>query len=236
MERSWTSASIKSAAMSREKRGSTEDPLWSTRTVSIADWPELAYRELVSRIVSSPIFARSERLSTLLTYVCDMALKGRDGELNEQRIGHAVFGRSPDYDSSVDGIVRTQASRLRQRLDLYFEQEGVAEPVRVVIPRGGYVPVFMPQHAAADPGNLAPQSQATSSSASTLPPSHLLLAASSFKGRMLPWVMCVLLVIALATIEARSRIKVMAELANVTPHPLWSQIFTPQHPTLEGPW
>ena len=39
---------------------------------------EGARRELVRRIVHSPTFARSERLGTLLTYVCDLALKGRE--------------------------------------------------------------------------------------------------------------------------------------------------------------
>ena len=91
---------------------------------------EGARRELVHRIVHSPTFARSERLGTLLTFVCDLALKGREAEINEQKIGQAVFGRSQDYDSAADGIVRSQASRLRQRLDLYFQQEGVDEPIR----------------------------------------------------------------------------------------------------------
>lgn len=103
---------------------------------------EGARRELVRRIVRSPTFARSERLGTLLTYVCDLAFKGREAEINEQKIGQAVFGRSQDYDSAVDGIVRSQASRLRGRLELYFQQEGADEPIRVVIPRGGYVPMF----------------------------------------------------------------------------------------------
>ena len=95
--------------MNRTMRERSEDPPWSTRTTSVGDWPELAHRELVNRIVTSPTFARTERLSTLLTYVCDMALKGRDGDLNEQKIGHAVFGRSPDYDSSADGIGQSPA-------------------------------------------------------------------------------------------------------------------------------
>jgi hypothetical protein len=104
-----------------------------------------ARRELVRRIVSSPTFARSERLVALLTYVCDMVFKGREEEINEQKIGLEIFGRAPGFDSGADGIVRSQASRLRQRLDLYFQQEGANEPVRIVIPRGGYVPVFEAQ-------------------------------------------------------------------------------------------
>ena len=60
-----------------------------------------------------------------------LALSGRAREINEQRIGHAVFGRQPDYDSSIDGIVRTQASRLRHKLERYYQTEGAAETVRV---------------------------------------------------------------------------------------------------------
>lgn len=104
-------------------------------------------RVLVDRIITSSTFAKCERLSSLLAYVCDLTLSGRAKELNEQNIGEAVFGRSQNYDSSIDGIVRTQASRLRQRLELYFNEEGLEEPIRIVIPRGGYVPVFEPRPA-----------------------------------------------------------------------------------------
>ena len=104
-------------------------------------------RALVDRVIMSSTFAKCERLSSLLAYVCDLSLSGRAKELNEQNIGEAVFGRSQNYDSSIDGIVRTQASRLRQRLELYFNEEGLDEPIRIVIPRGGYVPYFEPRPA-----------------------------------------------------------------------------------------
>lgn len=110
-------------------------------------------RELVRRVVLSPTFARSERLGTLLTFICDMALQGRDAEINEQKIGQEVFGRTQYYDSTVDGIVRTQASRLRQRLEAYFAGEGANEPIRIVIPRGGYVPVFDAHNLPVSPPN-----------------------------------------------------------------------------------
>src|SRR3984893_13652393 len=109
-------------------------------------------RALVDRIIVSSTFAKCERLSSLLAYVCDLTLNGRVKEINEQRIGEAVFGRPHNYDSSIDGIVRTQASRLRQSLELYFRQEGLDEPIRIVIPRGGYVPVFEPRSMPVVPG------------------------------------------------------------------------------------
>src|SRR5260370_20920306 len=91
-------------------------------------------RELLDRVIASSPFSKSERLSSLLIYVCDLTLNGRAGEINEQKIGEDVFGRPRDYDSAIDGIVRTQASRLRQRLDLYFTDEGSIKPSTMIIP------------------------------------------------------------------------------------------------------
>lgn len=100
--------------------------------------------ELVHRIVASSTFARSAQLPKLLLYICRMAIADRVDEINEQRIGIEVFGRSPDYDPGVDGIVRSHATRLRQRLEIYFTGEGRYEMLRMEIPRGGYVPRFYP--------------------------------------------------------------------------------------------
>jgi hypothetical protein len=83
-----------------------------------------ARRALARRVVESSAFAKSERLSSFLICICDLTLSGRANEINEQKIGTTVFGRPLDYDSTIDGIVRPQASRLRQRLDLYFNGEG----------------------------------------------------------------------------------------------------------------
>ena len=114
-------------------------PTSSAEAITIAADPR---RELLDRILASSVFTKSERLSSLLKYICDRTFAGRAKELNEQAIGEAVFDRRLDYDSSIDGIVRTQASRLRKRLDLYFIGEGADEPIRIVIPRGGYTPLF----------------------------------------------------------------------------------------------
>jgi len=207
------------------------DALGSTRIVLSTEWSEIAYRELVSRIITSPTFARSERLCSLLTYVCDTALKGREGELNEQRIGQAVFGRSPDYDSSIDGIVRTQASRLRQRLELYFEQEGAEEPIRVVIPKGGYIPVFTPRHAVEEIPVVAASSGAMTRDAqiTTLPERQRSIH------QMIPWILCGVMAVALVIVSIRSHLTSAETPAVTVKHPLWSQIFLPHQPTLAVP-
>ena len=218
--------------MTKTNRTGVEERLSSSPTATAADWPELTHRELVSRVVASSVFARSERLSTLLTYICETSLKGRNGELNEQRIGHAVFGRARDYDSSVDGIVRTQASRLRHRLDLYFSQEGANEPVRIVIPRGGYVPIFTPQTRAqeavqtAELAPLSPQVVAAD-----------VLTERRGMGTLLPWLLCSLLVVALAGLVARDTLhgRSIAPVSAAMRHPLWSQLLIPQEQTLIVP-
>jgi len=98
--------------------------------------------ELVQRIIASPRFSKSERLSSFLVLVCRLSLEGQTHRINEQYIGIAVFERKADYDTAVDGIVRTHASRLRQRLEQYFQDDGRHETLRVEIPPGSYVPIF----------------------------------------------------------------------------------------------
>jgi hypothetical protein len=209
------------AMISKEQERGSADPL------SALEHPEVAYRALVQRIVASPAFVRSERLCSLLTFVCEMALKGRGAEINEQKIGQAVFGRSRDYDSTIDGIVRTQASRLRQRLEQYFRAEGADEAVRIVIPRGGYVPVFE-RRSALNPPEVDPASPITgepgrAQSAKPAKPAFALYLA--------PWLLCVLLAAVVLVLAFRDR----PWPVQAGPHPLWSHIFTPNHPTLMVP-
>ncbi|HTF66236.1 MAG TPA: hypothetical protein VK638_26480 [Edaphobacter sp.] len=210
---------------------------FSSQTPTLAEqWPELAYRELVSRIVASTAFARSERLCALLTYVCDMALKGRGVEVNEQKIGQAVFGRSTGYDSTIDGIVRTQASRLRQRLDLYFQQEGAQEPVRIVIPRGCYIPVFEPQPSLATSTPVVEEPLPQPETAVPLLPATYAQDRPASKLRVLPWALCALLALAVAGLVFHDRANLFSvDVGHPSAHPLWRHLFIPGYRTLVIP-
>jgi hypothetical protein len=86
-------------------------------------------------------------LSQFLLYVCERALTGREDEIREQQIGTAVFGRRSGYNPADDNIVRVGARDLRHRLDLYFDEEGAGEALRISIPKGSYVPLFEPREA-----------------------------------------------------------------------------------------
>jgi hypothetical protein len=97
---------------------------------------------VVERIAASQHFKSSARLCQFLYYVAECTIRGTPEEATEQQIGIRVFGRPPGYNSSEDSIVRTHARLLRQKLDAYFAQEGIAEDFVVEIPKGHYLPVF----------------------------------------------------------------------------------------------
>jgi TolB-like protein len=99
-------------------------------------------RQQLERILGSPGFSRNERLSGFLRYVVEGHLDGRDDELKESVIAVEVFGRSPDFDSRLDPVVRTEAIRLRARLSDYYLNVGNADSLIIELPKGGYIPRF----------------------------------------------------------------------------------------------
>jgi hypothetical protein len=125
-----------------EKEREIEDA--KTRPGSFTDDPRWAAAE---RIAASQNFVKSGRLSGFLLHIVRCAVEGRTAELTEQQIGIQAFGRSSSYNPSEDNIVRTTARQLRQRLALYYQEEGFADRIRIQVPRGGYVPVFSMEEA-----------------------------------------------------------------------------------------
>jgi Tol biopolymer transport system component len=94
----------------------------------------------VQRICSSVPFASSERLKSFLRFVVCETLAGRAGTLKEYTVGVAVYDRGSAFDPKADSIVRTEARRLRSRLEAYYATTGIGEPIRIDLPRGSYVP------------------------------------------------------------------------------------------------
>ncbi|ESX93931.1 hypothetical protein [Mesorhizobium sp. LNJC403B00] len=101
-----------------------------------------AVRETLERLLASETFGRSERARKLLRYLVEREQAGEADRLKGFSIAMDVFGKDGDFDSSTDAVVRVQAGRLRELLQHYFANEGIAEPVRIAIPRGGYVPSY----------------------------------------------------------------------------------------------
>jgi hypothetical protein len=98
---------------------------------------------LIERIASSRQLKSSARLREFLFYTADCAIREAPEDATEQQIGIRVFDRHPGYNSSEDSIVRTHARLLRQKLTVYFAEEGASEELIVEIPKGHYLPVFV---------------------------------------------------------------------------------------------
>ncbi|TPI21458.1 tetratricopeptide repeat protein [Mesorhizobium sp. B4-1-1] len=130
-----------------------------------------AVRETLERLLASETFGRSERARRLLRYLVEREQAGQADRLKGVSIAMDVFGKDGDFDASTDAVVRVQAGRLRELLEQYFSNEGVAEPVRIAIPRGGYVPSYelnairLPGNARSASGNIAQRPDALAEAA-----------------------------------------------------------------------
>ena len=105
--------------------------------------PATAVREQLARIVNSPGFVSSARLSRFLTHIVNRTIEGDLDSLKEFSVAMEVFDRSSDYDPNIDAIVRVQARRLRAKLKAYYEEgAGRNDPVLIALRLGRYVPIF----------------------------------------------------------------------------------------------
>ena len=103
---------------------------------------ESAVRDQLLRVLDSPIFVHSQRLSRFLRFTVETALAGQADSLKEYLIGTEVYDRKPPYHPSADSIVRSEARRLRNKLKQYYESVGCNDPVFIYYRPGGYAPVF----------------------------------------------------------------------------------------------
>lgn len=101
-----------------------------------------AVREALERLIASETFSRSDRARKLLRYLVERELAGEAERLKGFAIAVDVFGKDAEFDSATDAVVRVQAGRLRELLGHYYAAEGAADPIRIVIPRGSYVPTY----------------------------------------------------------------------------------------------
>jgi adenylate cyclase len=114
-------------------------------------------RDELSRVLCSAALGASERHRRFLAYVVDETLAGRADRIKAYTIATAAFGRGDDFDPQQESIVRIEAGRLRRALEHYYLTEGAGDRLRIVIPKGSYVPQF--EQVA--PGGQSPFAQAT---------------------------------------------------------------------------
>ena len=105
-------------------------------------------RAALDRLTADERLRMSDRNRRFLRFVVDEKLGGRAERIKSYTIAVDVFGRADDFDGAADPIVRIEATRLRSALASYYEGPGAQEPVRIVLPKGGYVPEFIIQNPA----------------------------------------------------------------------------------------
>lgn len=88
--------------------------------------------EGIQRVLDSQTFERAPALCSLLAYLW----QNRDVPVSEYAVATEALGRSQSFDARTDATVRVQISRLRHRLDRYYEKEAIGSSSRLTIPLG----------------------------------------------------------------------------------------------------
>lgn len=132
-----------------------------------------AVREQIERVLASPGFARSPRMTAMLRYIVERTLNGEAAYLKEYTIALEVFEREEDFDPQTNPVVRVQASKLRRLLSLYFLEEGRNDPVEIELPRGAYVPSWRLRTESVAASELSPSASAVDEVGETPAPGAL---------------------------------------------------------------
>jgi adenylate cyclase len=101
-----------------------------------------AIRVQLERILQSDQFKAPGKQRKFLNFVVEETLEGRTDQIKGYTIAVTVYGRNEKFDPQTDPIVRVGAGRLRRALERYYLTSGKNDPVRIKIPKGGYVPTF----------------------------------------------------------------------------------------------
>jgi Flp pilus assembly protein TadD len=104
--------------------------------------PEALIRAQLKRVLGASEFRAHERRSAFLRYIVEETLAGRSERLKGYNIAVGALGRDETFNPQTDPVVRLEARQLRSDLAHYFLNVGPHDPVRIDIPKGGYVPTF----------------------------------------------------------------------------------------------
>jgi TolB-like protein len=92
----------------------------------------------LERILTSRVFQKAQRSQRFLRYLVELAHTQPDAGTKEYAVALDVFDRPMDYDPAVDATVRVEASRLRNRLREYYDEEGRSDSLVISVPKGVY--------------------------------------------------------------------------------------------------
>jgi TolB-like protein/Tfp pilus assembly protein PilF len=120
----------------------TADPSWAREPEVLNPQQIDLVRHHLKQVTASHAFASSKRAQDFLHLIVGHALDGELDRLRERMIGAEMFGRSVDYDTGSDSVVRVKATEVRKKLAQYYLESEEKQEVRIEIPIGSYVPRF----------------------------------------------------------------------------------------------
>jgi hypothetical protein len=213
----------------------TEHPSGTTADDQIAVLEEDQRWQVARRVASSRGFAKSKFLTSFVFYICEKYLLDQADEITEQKIGEQVFRRPRGYNPGEDNIVRNYARLLRQRLEEYFAGEGADETIRLVVPRGGYVPLFIEESSFI--GNNKPDPTPAEDPPLNIPTpaSEMPLHPQPVPSGRSPWalsILCAALFVALLFVSLHN---IHLKTQRSTSDRFWSVFFSPTRDTLLVP-
>lgn len=101
-----------------------------------------AVRLALAQVAGSEAFRYAPQLTSFLTFIVEKTLAGEAHEIKGYTIATQALGRGADFDPQADPIVRVEAGRLRRALESCYQGGEGRSPLRIMVPRGAYVPRF----------------------------------------------------------------------------------------------
>jgi hypothetical protein len=182
------------------------------------------------RIVDSPHFRKSPRLSRLLLYLSEQTLLDRTDLLTEYNIAIMVFDRDASFNPGVDTIVRSHMVRLRQRLDQHAAENETTCSMRIAVPKGEYLVRFESVTPSSFESDASPRPEINllPSRTEQIPPannrSNLLVLTCWLLG------VAVLALLSALLLVLHHSTRKSADIP-AAQHPLWSHLFQPHQST-----
>lgn len=103
---------------------------------------EASVRRELDAILSGSSFTGSGRCSEFLEFVVTRSLAGDYELLNERFLGVELFGKSVDYETATDSVVRVRATDVRHRLARHYSEQQSTTGVTIGMASGTYIPEF----------------------------------------------------------------------------------------------
>jgi beta-glucanase (GH16 family) len=102
-------------------------------------------KEELARVLCYPEISRSSNAVRFLSFICHKYFEGKIEEIREYNIALEALGRKEStFDPNVDPIVRVTARTVRKRLGKFYANEGQRHALQIILPRGHYIPQFVP--------------------------------------------------------------------------------------------